>query len=132
MPLVLRRQGIEMLPLQGGFVKAGRPGEVGGNAGELVAREDRKGVGPDVLERGRVGNLVVGKQLEHVPRLLQRVVALGAGGIHALFRGGLGRLRILPDVRQEAGNQVVMEALITMDDKTQEIEIGGRVPVGCG
>src|SRR5262245_14124012 len=37
MPLELGRQRIDMLPLQGGFVKAGRAGELVGNAGELVA-----------------------------------------------------------------------------------------------
>ena len=113
-----------MVPVKGGFVKVRCAGEVVGNAGELVARENPKGVRPDLLERGRVGNLVVSKQVQHAPGLLQCVIALGAGGIHALFRGRLGRLRVLPDVRQEAGNQVVMEALRAVDDKTEQIEVG--------
>src|SRR5262249_25075818 len=61
MPLELGRQGIDMVPLKGGFIHVRRASEGVGNAGKLVAREHPKGVRPDLLERGRVGNLVVSK-----------------------------------------------------------------------
>jgi hypothetical protein len=125
LPLALGRQGIAMVPWKGGVVHVRRAGEVVGNAGELVARENPKGVCPDLLDRGRVGNLVAGKQLPHAPGLLPRVLTLGAGSIHALLRGSRGRLRVLPDVRQEAGKQVGMAVLIAVDDKTEAIELGG-------
>ena len=105
------------------LIKAGGAREMVRNACQLVAGENPKGVGPDVVERCHIGNLLIGKQVQHVPGLLQRLIALRTGGIHALFGGGLGRLRILPDVIHEAGNQVVMEALIPMEDEAEQIEV---------
>src|SRR5215510_9421040 len=74
MPLELRGQGIDMIPVKGRFVNVRRAGEMVGNAGELGAREHPKGVPPQLLEWGRVGDLVGGKQLQHASGVLQRLV----------------------------------------------------------
>ena len=46
MPLELRGQGIDVVPVKGRFVNVRRAGEVVGNAGEVVAGENPKGVRP--------------------------------------------------------------------------------------
>ena len=121
----LRRQGVYMVPVKGGFIDVGCARQIVGNAVQLVRSKYPKGVGPDLLERRRVHNPLIRKQVQHVARLLQRVVALGAGGIHALLGYRLGVLRIPSDVMDQTGDQVVMEALIAVDDKAEQIEVRG-------
>jgi hypothetical protein len=125
MPFELESQGVHMVPVKGRFIKAGRAHEMVGNACQLGAWENAEGLHPDVVERRRVGNLVVRKQGEDVPGLLQRVIALQAGGIHAVFRDGLGLLHIAPDMIHEASDQMVMKTLIPLEDKTEQIEVRG-------
>jgi hypothetical protein len=93
------------------------------HACQLVAGENPKGVGPDLPERRLVRNTIIRKEVEDVPRLVEGVVALDAGCIHAVLGRCLGVLSVLPDVIHEAGNQVVMEALIAVDDKAEQIEV---------
>ena len=60
--------------------------------------------------------------MQPASRLLQRVMARGAGRPHPRLCGRLRRRCGLPDVRSEAGKPVVREGLRTVDDNTQESE----------
>ena len=63
MALELEGKRVHMVPLKSRFVEVGRAREMVRHACQLVAGENPKGLDPHVMERGRISNLLVGKQV---------------------------------------------------------------------
>jgi hypothetical protein len=62
-------QRIDVLPLQGGFVASGLGRKLIGDDIDLLALQDGKRLGPDVLEGSALGDAVIRKELQHVSSL---------------------------------------------------------------
>ena len=60
-------------------------GEMVGDDVDLLALQDSKRLGPDVLEGCALGDAVIRKELQHVAGLVQVLVALRAIFIHPLL-----------------------------------------------
>ena len=103
MPFKLRGQRLDVLPLQGGFVESGFGRQMIGDDIELLALQDRKRLGPDVLEGGALGDAVIRKELQHVASLVQVLVALCTIFIHPLLGCVFGRIRRASDVMNHTG-----------------------------
>ena len=124
MPFELGRQGIDMVPVKGGFVEVGRAREVVGNAcaagrgariPKACARTSWNGVASAI--RSSVNRCSTCPAFCSVSLLSVRAVYTRS------LATALAVLRVLPDVMNQAGNQVVMEALIAVDDKAEQIEV---------
>jgi hypothetical protein len=89
----------------------------------LLALQDRKRPGPDVLEGGALSDAVIRKELQHVSSLVEVLVALCAVFIHPLLGGVFGRIRRASDVMNHPGQQMVMELLIPMVHEAEQIEM---------
>jgi hypothetical protein len=77
----------------------------------------------DVPEGHLCRNTLICKELEDLPGLVQVVVALGARRIHTFFGHVLGGIHVLSDVMNQALDQMVMEPLIAVVDKTQQVQV---------
>ena len=118
MPFKLRRQFIDMCPLKGGFVEFDVGGDMVGDEVDVGSVQNPEGLGSHLVEGGLTGNACIGKEFENLRRFVQLLVALAPLLIHLLFAIFLRRFTILPDVVDEALNQIVMQALVAMIDKT--------------
>jgi hypothetical protein len=123
MALKLGSQTIDMVPLKRGFVEAAMRGDMVGGHIELLAFENAKGLGLDVLEGRLGGNTLVSKEFEDVPGFGEVLVAFEPRGIHPVLGGVLRRVHVLSDVMNQAVEHMVMEALIPVVHKTQEVQI---------
>ena len=123
MALKLGGQAIDMVPLKGGFVEVALRRDMVSNHIQLLAFENTKGGGLDVLEGRLGGNTLVGKEFEDVPGFGEVLVAFHPSGIHPVLGGGLRRVHVLPDVMNQAVEYMVMDALIPVVHKTQEVQI---------
>jgi hypothetical protein len=123
MALKLGGQPIDMLPLKGGFVEVATCRNMVSNHRQLLAVENPKGGRLDVLEGRLRSNTLVGKEFEDVPGFGEVLVAFQPRGIHALLGGLVGRVHVLPDVMNQAVEEMIMDALIPVVYKTQEVHI---------
>ena len=82
MALELMSQGINVVPLKGGFVEAGVGGDMVCDAVQLLALQDRKRSGLDSLKGCVFVNAAVGEELQHLSGLLQVLIALDLVRIH--------------------------------------------------
>jgi hypothetical protein len=122
MALKLGSQTINMVLLKGGFVEVALRRDMVGNHIQLLAFENLKGGGLDVLEGRLGGNTLVGKEFEDVSGFGEVLVAFHPSGIHPLLGGGVRRVHVLSDVMNQAVEHMVMEALIPVVHKTQEVQ----------
>jgi hypothetical protein len=102
MALKLGSQAIDMIPLEGGFVEVAVRRDMVGNPIQLLAFENTKGGGLDVLEGRLGGNTFVGKEFEDVPSFGKVLVAFHPRGIHPVLGGLVRRVHVLADVMNQA------------------------------
>jgi hypothetical protein len=122
MALKLRSQDINLFPLPG-HRQSGVRRDVVGDELQLGTRENSKGLGLHVTERGLGHNAVVREEFEHLPSLVEVLVAFEAVGSNALLGCLLGFIRISPDMIQQTMKQMIVQTLMLKDVQTQEIDI---------
>ena len=76
MPFKLWCQLIDMLPLQGGFIKTGVRGDMLSDQIERRTLKDTKRLGLNVLKGCLRRNMVIGKQFQHLPGFGEVLVSL--------------------------------------------------------
>jgi hypothetical protein len=118
MALKLRSQDINLFPLPGHLVKVSVRRDVVGDELQLGTRENSKGLGLHVTERGLGHNMVVREEFESLPSLVEVLVAFEAVGNNALLGCLLGFLRLSPDMIQQTMKQMIVQTLIAVKDKT--------------
>jgi hypothetical protein len=119
MTLKLEGQRIDMVPLKGGFVEVASRGDVVSNHRQFLAFENPKGGGLHVLKRRLGSNTLIGKKFENMAGFAEVLVAFHPRGIHSLLGGRLRRVHVLPDVMNEALEEMIMDALIPVVYKKQ-------------
>jgi hypothetical protein len=90
-----------MVPLKSGFVESGRGGDMVGDQIERMAFQNGKRLGPDILEGRTRCDRVIGKEFEHLPRLVQVLLVLAARLVHPCLGDALGLIGIPPDVMNQ-------------------------------
>ena len=111
-----------MLPVKGGLVEAGIGRDRLSNEGALRTGENAKGGRLHVRER-RVGrNVTISEEFEHLSGLVEVQIAFQAGRRDTGFSGFLGFVGIPAHVMEQAVEQMIVEALITVEHKAQEVE----------
>jgi len=112
MPLKLRSQDIYMIPLKGRLVEACIGSDMVGDEVEFWAGENAKGFGLDFPE-GRMGrNAAVSEEFEHLPCLVEILIAFDAVRIDASLGRILGFVGIPSHMMEQAVEQMI-EALLT-------------------
>ena len=71
-----------------------------------------------VTKRGLGGNTVVREEFEHLPSLVEVLVAFEAVGSNSLLGRLLGFIRLSPDMIQQTVEQMIVQTLIAVKDKT--------------
>ena len=117
MALKLMGQVIYVLPLKGRFVKFNFCGNVVGDEVDLIALQNTERLCLDFMEGRLPCDTVIREEFQHLPGLIQVLVALGAVLIHSIFRNPLCCLTISPDVMNEAAHQIVMQSLVSVIHK---------------
>jgi hypothetical protein len=79
-------------------------------------------MGLDGLKRGISPDPVIGKEFQHLAGLLQVLIALDVVGIHLFLGGALGLISEPSDVVNQAVDQVVVQPLIAVVDKTEQVD----------
>ena len=125
MAFKLRGQAIDMFPLKGRFVESGILGDVVGDEIEFLSLQNGKCLGLDLMEGYMRCNIGCREQFEDLASLLQVLVALVAVLIHLVLCGLFRAIGLLSDVRKQAVDQMVMESLIAVVDKTEQIDTDG-------
>jgi hypothetical protein len=113
----LRRQLINMVPLKGGFVESRVCGQMIRDELQLRALENAKRVCLDVPEGRLWRDMAIRKELQDLPGLVQMVVSLDAGRIHALLGSIFGRIGVPSDMINQARDWMIMQSLIAMGHK---------------
>jgi hypothetical protein len=94
MAFQLRRQPIKIVPLKGGFVESRVCGQMIRDERQLRVLEHAKRVCLDVLEGHLWRHTAIRKEFQDLPGLVQMVVPLDTGCIHALLGGIFGRIGV--------------------------------------
>src|SRR5262249_50343112 len=118
MPFKVRSQCIDMCPLQGGFVEFDVRGDMLGDQVDVGTVQNTEGLGSDFVEGRLCGNAWIRKESENLRRFVQLLVAFATMLVYLLFGLFLRRFTVLPDVMDEALNQIVMQLLVAVIDKT--------------
>jgi hypothetical protein len=106
-----RRQLSTMVPLPGRVVASRVWGQRIRTALELRALEQAKRRDLDVLAGRLWRAMAIGQARQDWPGLVQRVVAVDAGRLHARLRGIVGRIGVALDLRHPTGDQRSRHAL---------------------
>jgi hypothetical protein len=106
-----RRQLSPMVPLPGRVVASRVWGQRIRTALELRALEQATRRGLDVLVGRLWRAMAIGHARQDWPGLVQRVVAVDAGRLHARLRGIVGRIGVASDLRHPTGDQRSRHAL---------------------
>ncbi len=123
MALELMGQGIDVVPVKGGFVEAGVRGDLVGDAVHLPTLQNRKSSGLDGLEGNVFPDAAVGEELQHLPCFLHVLIALDLVRIHPVLGDAPRLIDITPDVVDEAVEQIVVQPLIAVVDKAEQVDL---------
>src|SRR6266850_2094956 len=118
----LRSQDLNLFPLQGYLVEVDVRREVIGNVLQLGARENSKCSGLYVTKRGLGCNVGVREEFEHLPGFGEVLAAFKSVCRDARLRFFLSVVHIASDMVQQTMEQMIMQTLIAVKDKAQEIE----------
>ena len=115
------RHRVNVLPLKSRFVEAGLRSDIVRDIRQPVALKNGKGAGLDRL-KGGLRRVVGEKELEHVPSFGQVLIARDALCVDLLLGCRFRFIGILLDQVDEAGEQIVVEAVVAVEGETEQVE----------
>src|SRR5262245_834478 len=122
MALKLKGQTIEMFPLESRFIKCDRLGQMVGDEIDFGSLQNAERCGLDLLKRGVMWETLIGEQLEDLGRFLQVLVAFPLQLVYTFLRYLFRAIMILSDVINQAVDEIVVQFLIAVVDKTEQID----------